>query len=217
MLTVKKKINRAIYLCSPKEAEGTISLPMIKFELIKDKIDYKGCDTLIFTSKQAIYYTQELDKEWIKYPVIAIGEVTKKVAQSFGANVIYQPKNYYGKELANGVLKHFKDKKLLYIRPQVISFDSKNYLASQGVWIKEEIIYKTSCINYTDKKLQKDAIIIFTSPSTIECFFKSFKWDNSYTAVVIGKSTLSNLPKSVKAVVANTPTIDSCIKKAKSL
>ena len=217
---IKKKMIkkvRPIYLCSPKRAKDTLPLPLIEFSLIKDKIDYQGCDTLMFTSKQAIYYTNELDKNWIKYPVIAIGSVTKEVAKSFGAKVIYQPANFYGEELAKDILKFFKDRKILYIRPKVVSFDSKSFLEKEGVWIKEEIIYKTSCVEYKDKTLQKNAIIIFTSPSTIKCFFKNFKWDDSFIAVVIGKSTLKNLPSYVKAVVANTPTIDSCIEKAKSI
>jgi uroporphyrinogen-III synthase len=209
------KKSRAIYLCSPKKVEGTISLPMIKFNLIKDKLDFQECDTLMFTSKQAVYYVNELDKSWKNYPVIAIGSATKKVVQELGGDVIYQPKNYYGKELANGVLKYFKDRKILYIRPKIISFDSKNYLENRGVILKEEIIYETNCIKYSDKTLEKNAIVIFTSPSTIECFFKSFEWDSSYLAVVIGNSTLKKLPSFVRAVVADEATIDSCIKKAK--
>jgi uroporphyrinogen-III synthase len=190
---------------------------MIEFELIKSSLDYQGCDTLMFTSKQAVYYAQELDKNWINYPVIAIGAVTKEVAQSFGANVIYNPDNYYGKELADGVLKHFKDRKMLYIRPKVISFDSKEYLSAHGVSIKEEIIYKTKCKEHKDTKLVDGAIVIFTSPSTIKCFFKNFKWQDDYKAVVIGTSTLDKLPTGVKAEVADIATIASCIKKAKSL
>ncbi len=216
MQIVKKK-SKNIYLCSPKMVEGVSSLPMIQFSLIKNSIDYQDSDTLIFTSKQAIYYTQKLDKNWIKYPVITIGSATKKVALSFGANVIYQPENYYGEELAKGVLKHFKDRKLLYIRPKVVSFDSKRYLESQGIWIKEEIIYETTCVTHHNKELEQNSIIIFTSPSTIDCFFKNFKWRDDLTAVVIGDSTLKKLPLNVNAIVADTPTISSCIKKAKTL
>ncbi len=209
------KINRPIYLCSPKEVKDTISLPMIKFKLLKNSIDYQGCDTLMFTSKQAIIFTDEIDKSWVKYPVIAIGEKTKEVAKNLGANVIYQPKKYYGEELAKDIIKDFRDKKILYIRPKVVSFDTKSFLEKNNIFIKEEIIYETNCIKYEKKSLQKDAVIIFTSPSTINCFFKNFDWDDSFRAVVIGKTTQKHLPSYVKAYVATKQTIQSCIDMAK--
>ena len=219
MLIVKINNKRDIYLCSPKKVDNTIHLPMIKFNLLKNRIDYQNCDTLMFTSKQAVYYTNTLDRNWITYPVIAIGMATKKVVESLGGKVIYHPKKFYGKELAKGVLKYFQDRKILYIRPKIISFDSKKYLEDYSISIKEDIIYETNCIKYSNKEIAKNAIIVFTSPSTIDCFFKSFNWDSSFTAVVIGKSTLKNLPSNIDidTRVADMPTIESCIEKAKTI
>jgi uroporphyrinogen-III synthase len=67
------------------------------------------------------------------------------------------------------------------------------------------------------EKPSEDAIIIFTSPSTIHCFFKNFVWDESYTAVVIGKATKVHLPENAEYVVAERPLIASCIEKAKEI
>jgi len=91
-------------------------------------------------------------------------------------------------------------------------------LEKAGIELQEQIIYETGCIEYTEEeKPVKNAIIIFTSPSTIHCFLKNFKWDESYTAVVIGRATKVHLPGNAEYVVAGEPLISACIEKAKSL
>ena len=207
-------MSRKIYLCSPKQYEGAISLPMIEFKRVLNSIDLSRYDTLMFTSKQAIYFTEEINKSWRDKYILAVGAVTAKVAKELGAKEIYHPKEFYGETLANDIVKNFKDRKILYIRPKIISFDSKNFLKKYDINIEEKILYETLCVNYNNKYLEKESIIIFTSPSTIECFFKNFEWDSSFRAVVIGKSTLSKLPNKINAYVANEATISSCIEKA---
>jgi len=206
-----------IYLCSPKEYEGTTPLPMIEFKLTAKELDLSWCDTILFSSKQAVVFANRLNKEWKSKKIVAVGPATKDMALKLGAKDVYYPKEYYGEVLANDVIKHFSNRKILYIRPKVVSFDSYSFLKKHGVDIKEAIIYETLCKSYKDTTLEKNSTIIFTSPSTIECFFKNFKWDSSFKAVVIGKKTLKNLPKYVEVAVADTQTIKSCIKKAKSL
>ena len=53
--------------------------------------------------------------------------------------------------------------------------------------------------------------------STIHCFLKNFKWEDSYVAVVIGKATKVHLPVNANYAVADEPMIVSCIKKAKEI
>ena len=209
-----QRMSRDIFLCSPKKVEGVKALPMIEFRRLKDNISLKEFDSIIFTSKQAIVFTNEITKEWLDKKILAVGGATAKFAKELGAKDIYNPKEFYGKELAKDIVKNFKNSKILYIRPKAISFDSKSFLEKEGIFIKEEILYETNCKKYSNKQLPKNSIIIFTSPSTIECFFKSFKWDSSFLAVVIGKSTLQKLPKNVTAYVAKRATIDSCVEKA---
>jgi uroporphyrinogen-III synthase len=207
-----------IYLLSPLPKEGTIHLPMIHFSLLPSTIDFSKCDVLMFTSKQAVKSAEALNPEWKKYPCLAIGSATAKEIESLDGQVIYQPKSFYGKTLSQDIITQFKDKNILYLRPKEVSFDSKKFLSKAGLEIDEQIIYETSCINYEKKeKPGNNAIIIFTSPSTIHCFLKNFEWDESYTAVVIGEATRIHLPVHARYVVADTPLIDSCIKKAKQL
>jgi len=203
-----------IYLCSPKKYKGTISLPMIEFEKTADKLDLSWCNTILFSSKQAVIFANELNSEWKSKKIVAVGPATKDMAIKLGAKDVYYPKEYYGEVLAKDILEFFSDRKILYIRPEVVSFDSYNYLKKEGIAIKEAIVYKTKCKSYKNRELEENSTIIFTSPSTIKCFFKSFKWDNSYKAVVIGKATLSHLPKEIEVYVAKEPTIASCVEKA---
>ena len=209
---------RLIYLLSPLKKEGTISLPMISFSLTTDTIDFSSCDTLMFTSKQAIVSAESIDKSWKNYPCIAIGIATKKQIEALGGTVIYQPKEFYGEVLAKDIKQYFSDRKLLYLRPKEVSFDSKAYLERHHIALEEQIIYETSCVKYTIKdKPKENAIIIFTSPSTIKCFFENFDWCSSYVAVLIGNATKEHLPKGCAYVVADEPLIDACVEKAREL
>ncbi len=211
-------MSKLIYLLSPLKKEGTISLPMISFSLLTNKIDFSVCDTLMFTSKQAVVSANSIDKNWKKFPCVAIGSATKKKIEKLGGKVIYAPQKFYGEVLAKDILNNFTDKKLLYLRPKEVSFDSKAYLAKNGINLEEQIIYETSCVQYAlEEKPKENAIIIFTSPSTINCFFKNFEWHKSYIAILIGHVTKEHLPKVCRYVIADEPLIDACIKKAKEV
>ncbi len=213
-----KNVDGRIYLLSPLPKEGTIHLPMIGFSLLPSTIEFSKYDTLMFTSKQAVKSAEALNPEWKKYPCLAIGEATAKEIESLGGKVVYQPKSFYGETLSQDIIEQFQDKKILYLRPKEVSFDSKIFLANAGIELHEQIIYETSCISYEKKeKPGKNAIIIFTSPSTIHCFLKNFEWDESYTAVVIGEATKVHLPIQAHYEVADRPLIEACITKANQI
>jgi|AAUQ01.1.fsa_nt_gi uroporphyrinogen-III synthase len=207
-----------IYLCSPKRFEGATPLPTIQFRLIVDKLDLDNYDTLIFTSKQAIKFTERLNPSWKYKRILTVGRATMELARELGAKDILFPSSYYSQNLADEYLDILRDSKALYIRPKVVSFDSKGYLAKFGIEIDEKIIYETICKEYSNYTLKRNSIIIFTSPSSIRCFFKSFSWDSSYKAVVIGKATLKELPDIIKEVyIAKRPTIGECVIRAKEI
>jgi len=214
---VQPVTNSSIYLCSPKVYKNSISLPLIKFKRLKESLNLTAYTTLLFTSKQAVIYTNEISNSWKEKKILAVGSATAKIAKELGAINVYHPKEFYGKELAKDIIDKFNKDKILYIRPKIVAFDSKAFLLNKGIDINEEIIYETNCVEYSNKKLDENAIIIFTSPSTIDCFLKSFKWNSNWRAVVIGKTTLNNLNNNIIAYVADKPTINSCIEKAYEL
>jgi len=207
-----------IYLLSPLTKAGTQPLPMIDFEVVADRIDFAQSNLLMFTSKQAVEVAEEIDPHWKSYPTIAIGGATKAKIETMGGKVVYHPKSFYGEHLAKDIIEFFSDKTILYLRPETVSFDSKGFLAQAGIDLHEQVIYRTLCRTYKrDDQPKRGAIIIFTSPSTIRCFFANFVWDESYTAVLIGHATKAHLPKGCRYAVADAPLIDSCIKKAKEI
>lgn len=207
-----------IYLLSPLQKEGCLHLPMIDFSLIEEELVLDAYDLLMFTSKQAVKSVEALNQNWKKIPSLAIGASTAAEIKRLGGTVLYQPRSFYGKSLSKDIIEKFSDKKILYLRPKVLSFDSKNFLAQAGIELHEKIIYETFCIKYTKESTpEKNAIIIFTSPSTIHCFLENFEWDFSYTAIVIGEATKEHLPDNVVYEVADKPQIDACISKAKEI
>ncbi len=214
---MKSTSNPTIYLCSPNKFDGCEYLPMIEFKRVVNSLDLDGFDAIIFTSKQAIKVTNQLTKDWKDKKILAVGSATAKMAKELGAKDIYNPKEFYGKALAKDIIKHFSNLKMIYLRPKKIAFDSVTFLQQNGLNVLQKVIYETKCIKYKNKELDKNAIIIFTSPSTIECFFNNFKWDKSFKAVVIGKTTLSALDNNIDVYIADEPTINSCVKKAQEL
>jgi uroporphyrinogen-III synthase len=207
-----------IYLVSPTAKNDTMHLPVIQFTLLDVVLDFNHCDVLMFTSKQAVLSAEALNPQWKEVPCLAIGSATAKQIKELGGSVLYQPENFYAKTLAKDIIKKFKEKRILYLRPKIVSFDSKDFLEKSGLTLDERVIYETSCVKYESKdKPEKNAIIIFTSPSTIYCFLENFSWDTSYTAVVIGKATQVYLPSTAKCEIADAPLISSCIEKAKQI
>jgi len=207
-----------IYLLSPTPKKGTYALPMINFTIVAEKIDFSCCDTLMFTSKQAVKVADTIDSRWKNYPSIAIGGATRKQIEDLGGKVIYHPTHFYGESLAEDIVAFFSERRLLYLRPREVSFDAKRFLAQKGIQLHEQVIYETGCIRYDISEAPEEgAIIIFTSPSTIHCFFKSFSWHPSYTAVIIGHATKVHLPENVRYEVAKEPLIASCIAKAEEI
>jgi len=210
-----KETPRPIYLLSPSSRDGVHNLPMIRFSISATEIDFSVCDTLMFSSKQAVKSADSIDPRWKEYPCIAIGGATKKQIETLGGTVIYQPSLFYADVLSQDIARLFSDRKLLYLRPRDVSFDSKGFLAQQGIVLEEQVIYETSCVEYhTDDTPPHHAIIIFTSPSSIQCFLANFPWHESYTAIVIGDATKVHLPPNASFAVAHEPMIDACIAKA---
>ncbi len=204
-----------IYLLSPWQKEGCVHLPMISFSLVEETLTFDDYELLMFTSKQAVLSAEKLKPNWKSIPCLAIGDATANQIKILGGIVAYKPRSFYAETLSHEIVQRFKEKKILYLRPKVVSFDSKSFLEKEGIKLDEKIIYETTCIHYVKEyKPDKNAIIIFTSPSTIHCFLENFEWDTSYIAVIIGDATKEHLPANARYKVADTADIDSCIEKA---
>ena len=113
------------------------------------------------------------------------------------------------------IKKIFSNKKILYIRPKVVATTYITDLAKENIDIDDIVLYETICKRYDiAQKPPLDSTLIFTSPSTIECFIDNFKSLDGYKIVVIGKTTAKALPMGLKYQTPTIPNINECIKLA---
>ena len=202
-----------IYLLSNYKAvnKKVEHLPIFKIEFLYKNIDFSKYDGIIFTSKNAIYSINSFNLQWKKLPCYAIAKKTATIIEKFGGIVEFIGEKSHGDDFAKELLEVIKGKKMIYLRAKKVVSNLITILNENGISCDEEIIYETKCIEHKNKNLEKGSIIIFTSPSTIKCFFKNFDWDESFKAIVIGKTTAKFLPKNVNYQISSIQTIEACI------
>ncbi len=187
-----------IYILSDTDIQGAKKLPLIKQRYFAPKVDLSVYDYLIFTSKNGVKAINHYTDSWKTIPSLAIGKATAKMIEQLGGKVVFVAKSFYGKDFIKEVAKRFKDAKILYLRPKKVATNIAALAKELGLDIKEVIVYETLCQECDKlKPPPKGSTIIFSSPSTIECFFHCFEWDSSYKAVVIGKKSASAMPKNI--------------------
>ena len=203
-----------IYILSEKPFKNAKNLPCILIQHIYKDIDFLKYKALVFTSKNGVLAADKISKKWKEIPAYSIGSGTSRVIRELGGELEFEAKNSYGDKFATEIKERLCGKRVLFLRAKVVTSKLNIILKEAGVLLDEEIVYETVCNDCSNlKKPEKGSCIIFSSPSTIECFFKCFDWDNSYKAVVIGEVTLKALPKDIPYTMSEKTTIDSCIQK----
>ena len=204
-----------IYLLSNVKSnyEDIINLSVFNIHFIRPTIDFSSYDVLIFTSKNAIYSLENFNINYKNIPAYAIAPKTAEILKSYNSNLTYTGKSGHGNEFAYEIKDKIKGKKALYLRAKKVVSKLKDILNCDEV-----IVYETICSNQKKQNvISKNSIVIFTSPSTIKCFFKNYKWHDSCIAICIGKTTASYLPNDIKYFISNTTSIDSCIELARTI
>lgn len=207
---------RKIYLLNNIKYDGVENLEVFGVEYISSDINLKKYDALIFTSKNAIYSIDSFNKDWKNIDAYAIAPKTAEVISSYGGKLAFTGESSHGNNFAKELIPHLKDKKVLYIRALKTVSKLTEILKNESIDIDELICYKTIC-KKTDKKLEKNAIIIFTSPSSVQCFLKNYHWHESYDAICIGHTTAKYLPSEIKYKISSKTSIEECIKVAQEL
>jgi len=206
-----------IYILSEKKFGGALNLPVIKIKFLKFDVELSKYDALVFTSKNGVEAIDRVDKEWRNKEIYSIGSGTTKAIKEKGAKVTYTAKSSYGDDFAKEIKDKLQNKKVLFLRAKVVTSKLNEILKNSGIVLEEKVVYETVCNDEALQEPQKGSVIIFSSPSTIECFFKKFSWDESYRVVVIGEKTASFVPKEIGYTLAPKQTIPSCIQTAKNL
>jgi len=204
-----------IYVLSDKKVKWTKNLPIFEVKHLALTSELSKYDGLIFTSKNAIYSFASQAKAWKKIPSYVIAPQSAKVLKSVGGSLKYVGREKHGDAFAREIAPQLRGKKLLYVRGAHVLSSLVDILKEGGVECDEAIVYETRCRAFKQKKeLPHGATIIFSSPSTIECFLKNIEWHESYVAIAIGKTTASYFPPYIRPHIAETTSLESCVKKA---
>ena len=204
-----------IFLFSKTSYPDINHVPIIQVSYLQPTIDFSSYDYIIATSKEVF---TALDKigSWKHLPVLAISESTAKTAESMGAEVLDIAKGY-GRNIVELVKEKYLGLNALHPHAKVIAFDIEDALQDYRVSLDSFVVYETSCSQAKSITLPANAICIFTSPSSVKCFEKSYRFSPSYKVVCIGKTTASSLPKGVEFLLCESPSVPSCIERAQSL
>jgi uroporphyrinogen-III synthase len=205
-----------IYLLNNLKYEGVENLEVFGIDYLESKIDLSKYDALIFTSKNAIYSLDSFNQTWKSIPAYAIAPKTANIINEYEGNLAFTGFSSHGNEFAKELILLLKNKKTLYVRALKTVSNIMDILKENSIDIDELITYKTSC-KKSEVVLEKDSVFIFSAPSSVECFFKNYTWDDSYKAIVIGKTTAKYLPSNIKYSISEKTSIDECIKLAKQL
>lgn len=203
-----------IYLLNDQKFEGIENLEVFEIEYLKFNLDLNKYNALVFTSKNAIFSLEENNINWKNIPSYLIAPKTADIAKKFKANIAFIGSSGHGNDFANELIPHLKDKKVLYIRALKTVSNLTNILIENGVDIDEIVAYKTSCNKKSIEILEKNSTIIFTSPSSVECFFQKYSWDDSFKAISIGRTTALYLPENIKCEISSITSVEECIKLA---
>ncbi|RBQ29931.1 uroporphyrinogen-III synthase [Aliarcobacter vitoriensis] len=201
-----------IYLLNEQKFENVENLEVFDIEFINFNIDLKKYDALVFTSKNAVYSLDKNNKDWKNIPSYLIAQKTANIAKNLGANIAFIGESGHGNDFAYELIPHLKEKKVLYIKALKTVSDLPNILKGNNIDLDEVIAYKTTCNHKEPIILEKNSTIIFTSPSSVECFFKKYSWDNSFKAISIGKTTANFLPKNINSKISDITSVEECVK-----
>jgi uroporphyrinogen-III synthase len=206
-----------IYLTNnDNKYEGVINLPLLATVYNTLEIDLNLFDAIIVTSKNAIKALNNSSKEWHKKPIYSISKPTSDYIISLNGNVVYTGISGHGNDFANELIPILHNKKVLYLKAAEVVSNLEDILKQNGIDLASYIAYETVCQS-VNTKIESNSIIIFTSPSNIDCFLKNFSWDSTNMAVCIGKTTALRLPEYIKYHISSKTSIDECIKLAKNL
>lgn len=210
-------INRRIYLFSKTPYEGVIHVPIIQTRYLHVTIDITQYNLIVLTSKEALNALEYNHIAWQNVDVIAVSEATAEYARSKGAHVIAWAKGY-GDGLYDVIHVNYANRLILFPSARILASDFAQRLQAEGRAIERVTVYETSCNDHLEiDQVDEDAVLAFSSPSSVECFMKNFVFAPTHKVVVIGTTTANALPLHVSAEVSEDPSIKSLVAQAKRL
>lgn len=203
-------MNSPVYLFSTSSHPDAISINSLDISFFKPEIDSSLYEYFILTSKQSSLALDRYTQIDLK-PALCISRLTKEAYEKIGGEILAVGSGY-GDNLSQEIKKYPKSTKWLYIRGKEIASDFVFRCKEEGYNIDEIIVYKTQCSDVLKNlSIEKNATLIFTSPSSVKCFLKNNTFKECKNVIVIGKTTGKCIPKATSFLLANEKTIASCL------
>ena len=205
-----------IYLFSISSHPHAKSINLLDIKLLKPEINFSNYDYFIITSKQ----TSEVLKQYLNpdlKPALCVSVASAKSYEDMGGTILDIGAGY-GDNLVSKIKEYPKSKKWLYLRAKVVASDFVAICQKDGYDIDEIIVYESGCSKEIwHVEIEEEAILIFTSPSSVNCFLQNHTISPHAKVIVIGKTTAKALPLNVKYLLSAKTSIDSCIDIARNL
>lgn len=211
-------MSKQIYLFATSKSPHAKSIKSLEVRFLKPTIKFSKYDYLIITSKQTVKALEQYDKkDFIDIPALCVSVKTATAYENFGGKILAIGDGY-GDNLVKNIKDFSKDTKWLYLRAELIASDFVQRSKNDAYDIDEEVLYVSECSKeILDVRVNDDSTLIFTSPSSIECFLKNNTINPDAKVIVIGKTTANSLPDGVEYLISEKTSIDSCIELALSL
>lgn len=200
------------YLFSISSHPDATHINSLSISFFKPTVDFSKYDYLIITSKQSCEALKQYDNnEYISKKALCVSQQSAKSYEALGAKVLDVGEGY-GDNLAEIIKTYPKETKWLYLRAKLTASDFVNLTQKDGHSIDEIVLYKSECSeDILNIKVEDDATLIFTSPSSLNCFLKNATLKSTHKVIVIGKSTAKALPFGIKYDISQATTIESCM------
>ena len=212
-----KNLKNSVFLFSKTSHPDVTHIPVLNTLFIQPTINFDDYDAIVLTSKQAVTALDKISPKWKSVPALSIASKTEDMVRESGGKLLDRG-NGYGDSLDDIIVKKYADMRWLYPRPKIVASNFKERVKERGIVMDDVIVYETSCNqSCKDIELPEDAILIFTSPFTIECFLELYEFRTSYQVIAIGTTTAKALPEDVTYVMPDTPNVDACVALAKQL
>ena len=210
-------MSKPIYLFSISSHPDAISINSLSITFFKPSIDFSQYDYLIITSKQSSEALKQYETQhYLDKKALCVSVASAKSYEKLGATVLDTGAGY-GDNLIDKIKNYPKNTKWLYLRAKVVASDFVKICKNDGFNIYEAIVYASDCSEeILDVEVEDNSILIFTSPSSLNCFLKTHTINKHSKIIVIGKTTAKAVPKDREYILSDKTTIQSCIELAKN-
>ncbi|WP_457746467.1 uroporphyrinogen-III synthase [Sulfurimonas sp.] len=207
---------KPIYLFSINSHPDAIHINSLDITFFKPEIDFSKYDALIITSKQASKALTQYDNaDYLHLPALAVSRQSAQSYEKLGGKILEIGEGY-GDNLVEKIKSYSKDKKWLYLRAETVASDFVDVCRQEGHKIDELVLYRSACSDAIGcVNVEDNAILIFTSPSSVKCYLKDHILSKEQLVIVIGKTTAKALPEDVEYILSTETTIESCMAIAK--